>query len=48
MHLSKPIVPDEVTFETDIVYSNPDNQHLQLNMARPKNGTGTRVPFRLS
>jgi acetyl esterase/lipase len=30
----------EVTVENDIEYSNPDNQHLQLNMARPKAGDG--------
>lgn len=33
-------VPDDVLFETGIEYSNPDNQHLQLNMARPRNGKG--------
>jgi acetyl esterase/lipase len=33
-------VPDNVIFEQSIEYSNPDNQHLQLNLARPKNGTG--------
>jgi acetyl esterase/lipase len=27
---------DEVIFEKDVEYSNPDNQHLQVNMARPK------------
>lgn len=26
---------DEVVFEKDIEYSNPDGQHLQLNLARP-------------
>lgn len=34
------VIPDNVTFERDIEYSNPDNQHLQLNLARPKNATG--------
>ena len=29
-------VPDDVIFEPNIEYSNPDNQHLQLNLARPK------------
>ena len=29
-------VPDEVIFEPNIEYSNPDNQHLQLDLARPK------------
>lgn len=33
-------VPDGVVFERDIEYANPDDQHLQLNMARPKDGTG--------
>ncbi len=32
----------EVIFEQNIEYSNPDNQHLQLNMARPKEGN---APF---
>jgi acetyl esterase/lipase len=35
-----PAVPDTVTFEAGIEYTNPDNQHLQLNMARPKAGNG--------
>lgn len=35
-----PPVPDDVVFESGIEYSNPDNQHLQLNMARPKSGDG--------
>ena len=33
-------VPDSVVFEKDIEYTNPDEQHLQLNMARPKTGNG--------
>ncbi len=33
-------VPDSVVFEKNIEYSNPDDQHLQLNMARPKAGSG--------
>lgn len=32
----QPTVPDGVTFETGIEYTNPDDQHLKLNMARPK------------
>ena len=32
--------PDGVVFEKNIEYSNPDEQHLQLNMARPQNGKG--------
>lgn len=34
------MVPDDVTFERGIEYSNPDDQHLQLNLARPKNASG--------
>jgi acetyl esterase/lipase len=33
-------VPENVLFETGIEYANPDNQHLQLNLARPKNAEG--------
>ena len=33
-------IPNNVIFERDIEYSNPDDQHLQLNMARPKDGKG--------
>jgi acetyl esterase/lipase len=32
----QPAIPDGVTFETGIEYTNPDDQHLKLNMARPK------------
>jgi acetyl esterase/lipase len=35
-----PTVPDTVTFEAGIEYTNPDDQHLKLNMARPKAGDG--------
>lgn len=35
-----PAVPDDVIFETGIEYTNPDEQHLQLDMARPKNADG--------
>ena len=38
--LAQESVPDGVVFEKNIEYSNPDDQHLQLNMARPKEGTG--------
>ena len=31
-----PQVPDSVLFETGIEYANPDGQHLQLDLARPK------------
>jgi acetyl esterase/lipase len=33
-------VPENVSFETEIEYANPDSQHLQLNMAKPKSGDG--------
>src|SRR5947209_9498128 len=33
-------VPEGVVFERDVEYANPDNQHLQLNIARPKEGDG--------
>lgn len=32
--------PDGVVFEKNIEYSNPDGQHLQLNMAKPRTGQG--------
>lgn len=35
-----PVVPEGVAWETGIEYSNPDGQHLQLNLARPKAGEG--------
>jgi acetyl esterase/lipase len=35
-----PDVPDGVTFESGVEYSNPDDQHLQLNLARPSKGDG--------
>src|SRR5207244_171944 len=35
-----PPVPEGVTFEKGIEYTNPEDQHLQLNMARPKTGEG--------
>jgi acetyl esterase/lipase len=34
------VVPESVTFERDVEYANPDGQHLQLNLARPKNKSG--------
>ena len=33
-------VPEGVLFERGIEFSNPDNQHLQMNVARPKTGAG--------
>lgn len=37
---AKLAVPEHVIFEPNIEYSNPDGQHLQLDMARPKTGSG--------
>ena len=37
---AKLVVPDSVVFEPNVEYANPDGQHLQLDMARPKTGTG--------
>ena len=31
-----PVVPDDVVFESGVEYANPDDTHLQLNIARPK------------
>lgn len=33
-------IPDDVQFQSGIEYANPDNQHLQLNLARPRNAVG--------
>src|SRR2546425_12149129 len=33
-------LPENVLFERNIEYANPDGQHLQLNLARPKTGSG--------
>ena len=32
-------VPENVVLERGIEFANPDNQHLQVNLARPKEGT---------
>jgi acetyl esterase/lipase len=37
---AKPEVPEGVAFEPGVEYANPDNQHLQLDLARPKTGDG--------
>ena len=37
---AEPTVPEKVVWETGIEYSNPDDTHLQLNLARPKTGEG--------
>jgi acetyl esterase/lipase len=39
-HAAPPPVPDDVIFERNLEYANPDDQHLQLNLARPKNSPG--------
>jgi acetyl esterase/lipase len=36
------LVPDSVIVERDVEYSNPDGQHLCLNIARPKSGDVAR------
>src|SRR3954447_16296168 len=36
----RPPVPENVLFEPDVEYANPDGQHLQLDLARPKTGDG--------
>jgi acetyl esterase/lipase len=41
LHSAELIIPDDVQFEQGIEYSNPDNQHLQLNLARPKKVDGS-------
>jgi acetyl esterase/lipase len=38
--LAVPAFSDEVTLEKAIEYANPDNQHLQLDLARPATGAG--------
>jgi acetyl esterase/lipase len=35
-----PAVPADVVFESGVEYANPDGQHLQLDLARPKTGDG--------
>ncbi len=37
---SKLTVPEGVTFEPDVEFADPDGQHLQLDLARPRIGTG--------
>ena len=34
------VVPSNVTFTRDIEFANPDNQHLQVDLAQPKDGQG--------
>jgi acetyl esterase/lipase len=35
-----PTVPPSVVFESGIEYTNPDDQHLKMDLARPKDGDG--------
>jgi acetyl esterase/lipase len=37
-----PVVPEGVAFEKAIEFANPDNQHLQLDLAQPKDAAGLR------
>ena len=39
-HAAELALPENVLFERYIEYANPDGQHLQLNLARPKSGSG--------
>jgi acetyl esterase/lipase len=39
-HAAEPTIPDTVTFERGIEYANPQETHLQLDLARPKTGDG--------
>lgn len=40
LHGADLVVPEDVVFEADVEYSNPDGQPLQLDLARPKKGKG--------
>ena len=39
-HSAELVIPDDVLFERQIEFSNAADQHLQLNLARPKNVSG--------
>ncbi len=39
-HAEELSVPATVVFEKNVEYTNPDDQHLAMNIARPKTGTG--------
>lgn len=41
LRAAEPPVPEDVTFEKDIEYSNVDGQHLQVDLAMPKKVEGT-------
>ena len=40
LRAADPVVPEGVTWEAGVEFANPDGQHLQVNVARPKTGTG--------
>ena len=40
LRAAEPMVPDDVVFERGVEFSNAADQHLQLDLARPKNGDG--------
>jgi len=40
LRAADPEVPADVTYEKEVEYSNPDGQHLQMNISRPKNAKG--------
>jgi len=40
LRAADPVVPEGVTWETGVEFANPDGQHLQVNVARPKTGAG--------
>ena len=42
-HAADLVVPAEVLFERGLEYANPDQQHLQLDLARPKAANGRRA-----
>ena len=41
LRAADPEVPADVIYEKEVEYSNPDGQHLQMNIARPKKAEGT-------
>src|SRR5262249_43226506 len=43
-HAAELSIPAEVVFERGIEYANPDDQHLQLDLARPKDSGGKLNP----
>jgi hypothetical protein len=41
-------IPEGVLFQRAVEYSNPDDQHLQLDLARPKNSSAPAPAFSAS